>query len=52
MEVVDGAGAANRRFAVAAADWESVGGARTPESERFAAELVGDVGVTQRTESG
>ena len=24
----------------------------TPESERFAAELVGDVGVTQRTESG
>ena len=37
---------------MAAADWESVGGARTPESERFAVELVGDVGVTQRTESG
>ena len=32
MEVVDGAGAANRRFAVAAADWESVGGARMSES--------------------
>ena len=29
----DGAGAANRRFAVAAADWKSVGGAWTPESE-------------------
>ena len=28
----DGAGAANRRFAVAAADWKSVGGAWTPES--------------------
>ena len=32
--------AANRRFAVADADWESVGGAWTPESEGFAAEQV------------
>ena len=31
-EVVGGAGVANRRFAVAAADWESVGGARAPGS--------------------
>ena len=30
--VVAGAGTANLRFAVAAADWESVGGAWTPES--------------------
>ena len=37
---------------MAAADWESVGGARTPESERFAAELVDDVGVTVLTKSG
>ena len=29
----DGAGAAIRRFAVAAADWKSVGGVWTPESE-------------------
>ena len=31
--VDDGTGTANRRFAVAAADWESVGGARTPNPE-------------------
>ena len=30
--VDDGAGVANRRFAVAAANWESLGGARTPGS--------------------
>jgi len=32
--VDDGAGAANQRCAVAAADWESVGGAWTPELEK------------------
>jgi len=30
--VDDGAGTANRRYAVAAADWESMGGTRTPAS--------------------
>jgi len=40
--VDDGTGTANRRFAVAAADWESVGGARTPESEGFPADADRD----------
>jgi len=44
--------AANRRFAVADADWESVGGAWTPESEGFAAEQVEIAVVTNRTEMG
>ena len=33
-EVVGGAGVANRRFAVAAADWEFVGGVWTPASDQ------------------
>jgi len=50
--VVAGAGTANLRFAVAAADWESVGGAWAPESDQFAAELVEVTGMAARTELG
>ena len=50
--VVAGAGMANLRFAVAAADWESVGGAWAPESDQFAAELVEVTGMAARTELG
>jgi len=47
--MADGAGAANRRVAVAVADWESVDGARTPESERFTAERVAVAVAADRT---
>ena len=43
-------GRANRRFAMADANWKSVGGAWTPESERFTAEQVEVAGMAARTE--
>ena len=46
----DGAGTANRRFAVAAADWESVGGAGTPMSEGRTAERIEIVKATNQSD--
>jgi len=43
---------ANKRFAVAAANWESVGGARTPESEGFTAEQIEIAGKATAIERG
>ena len=40
IDVGAGAETANRRYTVAGADWESVGGAWTPPSEGLAAEQV------------
>lgn len=48
-EVADGAGAANRRYAVAAADWESVGGAWSPEFERNLARRTCDTRKAARS---
>jgi hypothetical protein len=50
--VVDGAGVANQRFAVADADWKSVGRAWTPESNEFAAEQVEITGMAAPTKMG
>jgi len=48
----DGTGTANRWLAVAATDWESVGGAWALESDQFAAKLVEVTGMAARTELG
>jgi len=47
--VVDGAGQLTVDMRVPAADWESVGGARTPELEQSAAERVSDTDVVRQT---
>ena len=50
--MVNGAGAANQRFVVADANWKSVGGAWTPESNEFAAEQVEITGMAAPTKMG
>jgi len=50
--VADGAGTANRRFAVAAVDWKSVGGAWTSESPGLPTEQIQIAGIADRIENG